>query len=161
MSKKKKQKTINQVQYGIDYLLGGGESSSDGEEITSGIVRADHLLQRTSTNRGYQIRTKEEDKRRGKELIKDSYPDEETEAIGDCADELLRIAKREQQKEANQLEKLGRIITASSDVEKYSKMLPELCRAKTDEEIDSIFAKYGFVKEMYPAAAKLAKAVNN
>jgi superfamily II helicase len=119
MSNKKKQKTIDQGQYGIDYLLDGGESSSD------------------------------------------SYPDEETEAISDCADELLRIAKREQQEETNQLEKLGRIITASSDVEKYSKMLPELCRAKTDEEIDTIFAKYGFAKEMYPAAAKLAKVVNN
>ena len=160
MSNKKKQKTINRGQYGIDYLLGGGESSS-GEEITNGIVRADNLLlQGTGANRGYQIWTEKEEKCRSRELLRGGYPDEKAEIIGQCADELLRIAKREEKKETAQLEKLGRIITTSSDVDNYSKMLTDLRFAKTEEEIESIFAKYGFSKDMYPAASEFAKVIN-
>lgn len=111
-------------------------------------------------DQGYQVRTEKEEKSRSRKLLNGGYSDEEVKILSKCADELLRIAEREEKKEATQLEKFGRIITTSSDVDNYSKMLTDLRFAKTEEQIESIFAKYGFSKDMYPAAAEFAKVIN-
>ena len=71
---------------------------------------------------------------------------------------MIRIADEEREEE--EICSLGRIISGKSPVNSYAEMLAELKCARTEDEINSIFEKYGATSEVYPAAAEFARVIN-